>query len=342
MSSAPAALPTSLITGFLGSGKTTLLNGLLAHPGMADTAVIVNEFGEVGLDHLLIETAFEDAVLLKSGCICCTVRGDLIDTLASLAQRRARGEIPSFARVAIETTGLADPAPILHILMGEKSLTPIYRLDRVITTVDAVNALAQLDTHYEAAKQAAVADRLVLTKTDLVTDSVRAAILARLNALNPAAPVTEVVQGRVEPSALFAAVGGGAGLRQERLANAAAFGHAHHGEDDPAHHLAHHGISTVSLVHDRPVPWPVLRDWLTAVASLKGPDLLRIKGIVNVAGRAGPVVIHGVQHVFHPPIELARWPSADRRTRITFITRNIPAEALAQSFQDTVGNKPAA
>ena len=338
MSNAPAALPTSLITGFLGSGKTTLLNGLLAHPGMADTAVIVNEFGEIGLDHLLIETAFEDAVLLKSGCICCTVRGDLIDTLASLAQRRAVGEIPEFARVAIETTGLADPAPILHILMGEKSLTPLYRLDRVITTIDAANALAQLDAHYEAAKQAAVADRLVLTKTDLVDERMRDAILDRLKHLNPTAPVTAVVRGHVEPAALFAAADG-AGARQERLAHAARLGHEHHEGDDASHHLAHHGISTVSLVHDGPVPWPVLRDWLTSVASLRGPDLLRIKGIVNVADRTGPVVIHGVQHVFHPPIELPRWPDADRRTRITFITRNISADALAQSFRNTVENK---
>ncbi len=161
-------LPATLITGFLGSGKTTLLNGLLAHPGMADTAVIINEFGEIGLDHLLIETAFEDAVLLKSGCICCTVRGDLVDTLVGLAARRESGAIPPFGRVAIETTGLADPAPILHTLMGEPMLASLYRLDRVVTTVDAANALAQLDDHFEAAKQAAVADRLVLTKTDLV------------------------------------------------------------------------------------------------------------------------------------------------------------------------------
>src|ERR1700693_3183637 len=174
MASPPAALSTTLITGFLGSGKTTLLNGLLSHPDMADTAVIINEFGEIGLDHLLIESAFEDAVLLKSGCICCTVRGDLVDTLTSLAARRRSGEIPPFSRGAIETTGLADPAPILPPIMAEPSLTPLYRLDRVVTTVDAVNALSQLDTHYEAAKQAALADRLVLTKTDLVGDSVRA------------------------------------------------------------------------------------------------------------------------------------------------------------------------
>jgi G3E family GTPase len=328
------ALPTTLITGFLGSGKTTLLNGLLAHEGMADTAVIINEFGEIGLDHLLIESAFEDAVLLKSGCICCTVRGDLVDTLISLAERRARGEIPPFSRVAIETTGLADPAPILHTIMAEPRLQPLYRVDRVVTTVDAVNALSQFDGHYEAAKQAALADRLVLTKTDLVSAEVREEVLARLRALNPLAPVAIVVQGKVTPELLFADDAPGPELRQDRLAAAAALGHAHdHHDDGEDDHLSHHhGISTVSVIRDEPVSWPRLRAWLTALASLKGPDLLRVKGIVNVAGRAGPVVIHGVQHVFHPPVELKAWPDDDRRTRLVFITRNIKADALAQSF----------
>ncbi|HUZ75513.1 MAG TPA: GTP-binding protein [Stellaceae bacterium] len=336
MPEADRAVPATLITGFLGSGKTTLLNGLLAHPGMADTAVIVNEFGEIGLDHLLIETAFEDAVLLKSGCICCTVRGDLVDTLAGLAARRQSGAIAPFSRVVIETTGLADPAPILHTLMAEPALAPLYRLDRVVTTVDAANALAQFDAHFEAAKQAAVADRIVLTKTDLVTAPVAAQVMARLAALNPDAPVVVAIQGRIEPDALFAPA-----PPRDRLAVTAALGHGHHdhGHADDAAHLAHHhGISTVALVHDAPVSWPALSAWLGAVASLKGPDLLRVKGIVNVAGRAGPVVIHGVQHVFHPPVERARWPDGDRRTRMIFITRNIAASTLAKSFAAAVAD----
>jgi G3E family GTPase len=325
-------LPTTLITGFLGSGKTTLLNGLLAHPGMKDTAVIINEFGEIGLDHLLIETAFEDAVLLKSGCICCTVRGDLIDTMGGLVERRARGEIPDFSRVAIETTGLADPAPILHTIMGEPRLKPLYRLDRVVTTVDAANALEQLDQHYESAKQAALADRLVLTKTDLVDEARRAAVLLRLKELNPLAPVLPVLHGKVDPDALLADAPPTAELRQDRLEAAAQFGHAHHHDDDPDHMAHHHGISTTSVIRDEPVEWPRLRAWLTALAGLRGPDLLRVKGIVNVSGRAGPVVVNGVQHVFHPPIELKAWPDEDRRTRIVFITRNIKPDALAASF----------
>jgi G3E family GTPase len=329
------ALPTTLITGFLGSGKTTLLNGLLSHQAMADTAVIINEFGEVGLDHLLIESAFEDAVLLKSGCICCTVRGDLVDTMTAMIRRRDRGEIPPFSRVAIETTGLADPAPILHTIMGEPSLTPLYRLDRVVTTVDAVNALSQLDAHYESAKQAALADRLILTKTDLVTDAVRDAVLARLKSLNPLAPVTRVVMGKVDPDTIFRDDPTADTARAGRLAVASSLGHDHDHdhEDEDADHLAHHhGISTVSLTRDEPVAWPRLRAWLVSLATLKGPDLLRVKGIVNVAGRAGPVVIHGVQHVFHPPVELKSWPDQDRRTRIVFITRNIKAADLARSF----------
>jgi len=343
------ALPATLITGFLGSGKTTLLNGLLAHPGMADTAVIINEFGEVGLDHLLIETAFEDAVLLKSGCICCTVRGDLVDTMGSLAERRAKGEIPPFSRVAIETTGLADPAPILQTIMGEASLKERYRLDRVIATVDAANALDQLERHYEAAKQAAVADRLVLTKTDLVSADMRDAVMARLHALNPLAPVAIAIKGAIDPDVLFAPDPPDVALARARHAAAHGYDHGHHHDhdhgdghdhdhdhahshDDAEHLLRHHGISTVSLVHEAPVEWPKLRAWLTALASLKGPNLLRVKGIINVAGRERPVVIHGVQHVFHPPEELRAWPDPDRRTRLVFITRNIAAEALAQSF----------
>ncbi|HXP31619.1 MAG TPA: GTP-binding protein [Stellaceae bacterium] len=328
----------TLITGFLGSGKTTLLNGLLAHREMADTAVIVNEFGEIGLDHLLIETAFEDAVLLRSGCICCTVRGDLVDTLLSLHGRAARGEIPPFRRVAIETTGLADPAPILHSLMGEPALTPLFRLDRVVTTIDAVNALATLAAQYEAAKQAALADTLVLTKTDLADAGQAARVRARLAALNPGAPVVAVLNGRIAPATLFAESGGDAG-RGDRLAAWAMHEgeHAHGPGEDAEHPPHHHGISSFSLSRDEPVAWDRLAAWLASLAAFKGTDLLRVKGIVRVAGRAGPVVIHGVQHLFHPPVELARWPGPDRRTRIVFITRNIAAWSLARSFAAAMG-----
>jgi G3E family GTPase len=326
-----ALIPTVLVTGFLGSGKTTLLNGLLAHPDMRDTAVIVNEFGEVGLDHLLLETAFEDAVLLQSGCICCTVRGDLVDTLTTLIERRERGEIPFFTRVAIETTGLADPAPIVHLLMTEPSLIGCYRLERVVTTVDAVNVESQLAQHFEPAKQAALADRLVLTKTDLVAPAESARLTARLRAVNPTAPIVPVVNGRISPDALFAGTGsdGAAWLHE---AESAETGDHDHGAHDGEHAGHTHGILSFCLVREAPVPWPALKSWLVSLASLRGPDLLRMKGIVNVAGRDRPVVLHGVQHVFHPPQELARWPSEDRRTRIVFITRGIGEERIGKSF----------
>jgi len=325
-------VPASLITGFLGSGKTTLLNALLAHPAMKDTAVIVNEFGEIGLDHLLIESAFEDAVLLKSGCICCTVRGDLVDTIETLAARRARGEIPPYSRLAIETTGLADPAPILATLMEDEKLRKLVSLDRVVTTVDTVNALSQLDAHYESAKQAALADRLVLTKTDLVSPEMRAEVETRLHAINPWAPVLIAVQGEIEPEILF----GDAPVAEswdKRLDAASGLGsHDHDHESGPEHLATAHSIASFTLIHDVPVAWENLSAWLESLASLKGPDLLRMKGLVNVRGRAGPVSINGVQHLFHPPRELKSWPDADRRTRIVFITHDIPREAVARSF----------
>jgi len=318
----------SLITGFLGSGKTTLLNRLLRHPGMGDTAVIVNEFGEVGLDHLLIETALDNAVLLKSGCLCCTLRGDLVDTLVSLFDRRQRGEVPPFRRVLIETTGLADPAPILHALMADPNVTRHYRMDHVITTVDAVNALGQLAEHYESAKQTAVADRLVLTKTDLASPGDIAAVAAQLRALNATAPILTVVNGAIEPDVLFGAAEERDAARVPELEP--------HDHEHEAHEDHRHGISSYCLVHESPLLWPRLARWLEAVASLRGADLLRVKGIVSVEGRARPVVVHAVQHVLHPPRELQDWPDADRRSRIVFITRNIAPAALEQSFRAAV------
>ena len=323
----------SLITGFLGSGKTTLLNRLLRHPGMSDTAVIVNEFGEIGLDHLLIDTALDSAVLLKSGCLCCTLRGDLVDTLTSLFDRRRRGEVPAFRRVLIETTGLADPAPILHALMADPAVTRHYRMDHVIATVDAVNALGQLAEHCESAKQAALADRLVLTKSDIASPADIKAVTAALRALNPEAPIMAAVHGAIEPDALLGAAGERRAFHGPEIEPHEPHDHAHdHAE---AHH---HGIASFCLVHDEPLPWPPLARWLESLASLRGPDLLRVKGIVHVRGRSRPVVVHAVQHVLHPPRELQDWPDADRRSRIVFITRDIAGAALEKSFRAAIAD----
>ncbi len=315
-------IPVSIITGFLGSGKTTLLGRLLLDPAMSRTAVIINEFGAIGLDHDLVETSDESFIQLSNGCLCCNVRSDLVLTLGDLAARRAAGTVPAFERVVIETTGLADPAPILHALMTDRGLCEVYTLDGVVATVDALTGLATLDCHDESLRQAAVADRIVLTKTDL-PGAQTAAITERLARVNPGAPVLTAVRGAIAPSALFDAgfynaAGKGADVQGwlAEEAVAAAGGHArhHHRED----------ITTFCVVRDEPVRAVTLALLLSALAENCGADLLRMKGIVNVAEEpTRPAVIHGVQHVYHAPVWLERWPSDDRRTRMVFIGRNI-------------------
>ena len=332
----PTRLPVLVLTGFLGSGKTTLLNHLLRGPALGDAAVIVNEFGEIGIDHLLVEQAFEDAVLLKSGCICCTVRGDLVDTFQTLLERRDKGEIPPFSRVVIETTGLAEPGPVMRTIMADPAVSGRFRLDGVVTTVDAVNGLAQLDAHPESVQQAALADRLILTKTDLAGDV--GTLIARLKELNPGAPLLRAVQGHVEASQIL-----DVGLYDpaKREADIARWLPAEVFDDHHHHHdVNRHGdIRTFCITRDQPVPWPEFRRWLDALASLRGPDLLRLKGVVNVAGENQPVVLHGVQHVFHPPAKLPRWPEGDsRQTRLVFIVRGIEKEAVERSLDAALAN----
>lgn len=340
-------LPVSVITGFLGSGKTTLLKNLLKQPDMADTAVVINEFGEIGLDHLLVEEAKEDTILMSSGCLCCSIRGDLIDTLRRLYKRRERGEVPRFKRLVIETTGLADPAPILQTLIGDPLLSAFYRLDGVVATVDAVNGMDQLDRQFESVKQAAVADRLVLTKTDLATAGQRTALEARLRALNPAAPLLPVAHGAVAAGQLF-----DAGLYnpaekspdvarwlKEEAYSQAQTGHQHHDHGhhhDHAHDVNRHDdhIRAFCLIHERPIAWDKFVNWIEMLITMRGADLLRIKGILNVAGSDAPVAIHGIQHLFHPPAVLPGWQGEDRRSRIVFITRDLERAWLEQSMTE--------
>jgi G3E family GTPase len=331
-------IPVTLLTGFLGSGKTTVLNHVLKEPAMAGTAVIVNEFGEIGLDHLLVESATDDVVLMASGCLCCTVRSDIVDTLLDLFTRRASGKIPDFSRVVIETTGLADPAPILHTLISDPLVAARYMLDGVVATVDAVNGGGTLDRQPEAVKQAAVADRLLLTKTDLAEREQAAALTARLTALNPSAPVLPVAGGAVDPARLFnlgfwdpatKSVDVQRWLRDEAFEA----GHAHeHGHElDPNRHDDR--IRAFSIVRDKPISWSALATWLDALATMRGDDLLRMKAIVALSDRPDqPVVIHGVQHLFHPPVLLPQWPDEDRRTRMVFITRDMPKEAIEKTL----------
>jgi G3E family GTPase len=329
-------IPVSLITGFLGSGKTTLLNRVLGDPRMARSLVLVNEFGEVGLDHLFMESVGGDMVLLQSGCVCCTIQGDLDRTLRDIARRRAGNETPPFDRVLLETTGLADPAPILQLLLNHPMISHDYRLDGVVATVDAVNGARQLDEHQEAVKQAAVADRLLISKTDLADINTSAQLRMRLEELNPGAPLYEVVQGEIDPALLFDSGPfdpAGKGDRVQQWLNAEAHDHDHHHEDhDRSRHDAH--IGSFCLTFDEALDWDRFNRWLMAVRASWGDRLLRVKGVLNVVGESQPLVIHGVHRTFHPPTLLARWPDDDRRSRLVFITRDLDRDAVEASWRE--------
>jgi len=336
-----STLPVTVLTGFLGSGKTTLLNHLLSHPDMAETAVLINEFGEIGLDHLLVRKVDETIVMLNSGCLCCSVRGDMITALRDLFLKRVRGEIDEFRRLVIETTGLADPAPILHTLMSDPLISNHYRIDGVVTVADALHGSDTLDRQPEAVKQAAVADRIVISKTDLAPAEGLAALEARLDSINPSAPRVRGVNGQVDPAdilecGLFRAdakhpdVAGW--LRDEALSDAHRHDHDHHAPHDVNRHDG--GVRAFCLTFDAPLDWDALVSGLDLLVATRGADLLRLKGIVNARHHNGPLALHGVQHVFHPPSALPEWPvdpdtgQEDRRTRLVFITRTLSQDIV--------------
>ncbi|HLA20366.1 MAG TPA: GTP-binding protein [Pseudolabrys sp.] len=329
---APNSIPVSVITGFLGSGKTTLLSRLLADARMNKAAVIINEFGEVGLDHVLVTSPREDVVLLSSGCLCCSLRGDLVNTLTQLWNERARGEIPAFDRVLVETTGLADPAPVLLTVTADEQLAQVFHVERVITTVDAVHGLGQLDSQPESVKQACVADIIIVTKTDIADADTIAALRARLRRLNPIALARDAVQGEIDPDWLFNFAAPGAARTRDfsGLVEQVESGQ-HHDQDQDSHdHASHAGIRSFAVVRDEPVTFSGLELWMDMLGEVRGPSLLRIKGIVNVGGR--PIVIQAVQHMFHPLSELSQWPDDDRRSRIVFITRDVAREQIERTL----------
>ncbi|MFZ5693141.1 MAG: CobW family GTP-binding protein [Pseudomonadota bacterium] len=354
----PPPIPLTLLTGFLGAGKTTLLNRLLRDPALRDTAVLINEFGEIPLDHLLVEKIDGDMMVLSSGCLCCNLRGDLVTALEKLLRNLDNGRAV-FTRVIVETTGLADPAPLLQTLMQHPYLVMRFRLDGVVTLVDAVNGATTLDHHAEAVKQAAVADRIVLTKTDLLPTAdgaaKRDALTARLWKLNPAAPILDAVAGEATVSALT-----GCGLydparkipdvsrwlADEAIAAAHAHHHAH--SHDHGHHSHDHRHNDVNrhddrvraftLATDRAIPAAMLDLFLELLRSTHGPNLLRMKAIVKIEETPDrPMVLHGVQHVLHPATQLEAWPDADRRTRMVFIVRDIEPRVIRELFDAFLG-----
>jgi G3E family GTPase len=329
-------LPVSLITGFLGSGKTTLLKRLLRDPAMNKAAVIINEFGEVGIDHELVANSSESMTLLSNGCLCCAVRTDLQETMRELFIKRRAGEVIDFDRVFIETTGLADPVPVLHTLQTDGMLAAQYRLDCVVTLVDAVNGGRNLDDTPEAAKQAAVADRIVITKSDIASPAAVAALEARLEQMNPYAARRVAVNGEVDVAFLR-----DVGPRSTRDAKSLDRWLSPSGEPRPGGaylgervHAGTHDASIRSfcLWFEKPFTWDGFAAVVQVLTSLRGSDLLRVKGLVNVEGERGPVVVQGAQHVFHPPVTLEAWASDDRRSRIVFITRNLERESVEALF----------
>src|SRR5215471_5088164 len=297
---------------------------------MSDSAVIINEWGEVGIDHLLIETIEGEVAVMASGCVCCTLRSDLETTLRGLLVRSDKGEVPAFRRVLLETTGLADPAPIMQMLLNNPLLSHFVRLDAVVTTVDAVNAARQLDEHAEAVKHVAVADRLLLTKTDLCDSAVATGVESQLARLNPGATMITAAHGNVPPDRLFGSAlfdparktpDVQAWLRAER-----------HEHQEDVHGDRDRGIRSFCLTFADALPWQAVSGWLTALRQWRGEDLLRVKGILHLQEGALPVAIHGVHHVFHPPVQLNAWPGGDRRSRIVFITRGLERAEVEEAW----------
>jgi G3E family GTPase len=331
------SLPVNVLTGFLGSGKTTVLKRLLASPALSDTAVLINEFGEVGLDHLLVETVDDDIVLLQSGCICCTIRGDLSKAILDLYSRRERGQVPPFTRLAIETTGLADPTPILSTVLHDPVLQHHFHLGNVITTVDGVNGLANLEEHPETLKQAAVADRLVITKSDLAGETRITALHHALHRLNPAAPILRAVEGDVDPDLVLGREAWDERTRSAEVRNwleaerHASHEHAH--DHAPARSRHARDIRAFCLTLDRPIEWAAFGIWLTLLLHRHGSDILRIKGILNIADSAAPVVVQCVQHLVHNPAHLDAWPFEDRQSRLVFIVRGLDEAAIRGSLE---------
>ncbi|MBO0765582.1 MAG: GTP-binding protein [Hyphomicrobiaceae bacterium] len=338
----PDFTPVTLITGFLGSGKTTLLQRLLRDPALADSAVLINELGEIALDHHLLERIDETMVVLQSGCLCCTVRGELSAAIKGLLSKRELGLIPPFRRLIMESTGLADPFPILSTVSADPVLTHHFCVRSVITTVDAVNGASQLDRQPETVKQVAVADRLVVTKTDIAAADRTAALIARLRRINPLASLWHA--GDADPGA--GAVIVPTAIPARWLPTDVEPGHSHarrgqgvHDHGTSAHEVQAHpsrhdaDIRTIALTFDGALDWTTFGIWLTMLVHCHGNEVLRVKGILNVAGSDAPVAVHGVQHLVHPPTHMAAWPDHERRSRLVMIVKGLDPAAIRRSLR---------
>jgi len=336
-----SGVPVFLITGFLGSGKTTLLRSVISQPGMANSALIINEFGEVGLDHLLVESSFDNILMLDNGCVCCSIRGDLVDTIGDLFAKQAAGEIPAFSRILIETTGLADPSPIVRDLTEAMSLRGRCSLRRVVVTIDGVLGPVQLRDTPEVSAQIAQADLCLITKADVAGRNDVNVLLADLRSISPALEIRTVSHGDIDAAILFAEED-----TLNALPRAAAPHHGHHTHSHVEHmhnssaHSHHSGVESWSLRLDRPLPWAPLRDWLAMVYSLRAPHILRMKGVFWLAESDKPVVMHGVAGLVSTPTTLDRWPGGVRESRIVFITKGLSVAHLEASFASDVLAEP--
>jgi len=359
MSNAVELIPVTLLTGFLGSGKTTVLNHLVRQPELADALVIINEFGEMALDHMLVAYSTENLIMeMSNGCLCCTIRGDLVKTLREITWRFSRNGQRQFRRVVIETTGLADPAPIIHTLMTQPQIATRYRLDGVIATVDAATGMVTMDHHREAIKQTAIADVLLLTKSDLASNQSSNELLNRLKSINRTATIWSAKNGVIEPQKILhlglfnkdtKAPDVARWLKEEAFVENAShkysheshgISHSHKHEHEHEHEHEHHDVNRHDdhirafcySIND-PISEELLQEWLDLLMYFLGSNILRIKGILNVEGNPFPLVVHGVQHIFHPPISLPAWPSEDRRSRMVFITQDVGKEMIEKTFK---------
>jgi len=303
-----ARLPVTVVTGFLGAGKTTLVRRFLATPECAGTAVVINEFGSVGIDDALLRASTDEVTLLGNGCLCCNTRFDLQIALRNLVAERAQGKVPRFQRILIETSGLADPGPILQTFATDRALGGEFHVEVVVTVIDASNGFDTLEWSAEARKQIILADRLVVTKTDLARRPAVGRLTARLSALNPRAAIHTAIEGELDPSCLLEA-----DASDERRPHVGFVAEAEHSD----------GIASFVLTDEAPLSWEAFARGMETLIALRGPDLLRVKGFLNVAGCRGPVVVHVVQHLAHPPVELAAWPDKSHVSRLVFITSNI-------------------